>query len=107
MEVQVNTSNAVDGLQGLITSIEETARNRLSRFSDRLTRLKIHLGYENADRTSGDDKRCFVEARPSGFDPVTVTDHGATIDEATSRALGKMVSALDRAVGKLTDRKGH
>ncbi len=107
MQVQINTANSVDGREALVQSIERDVRSRLSRFESRLTRVEVHVGDDNGERTEGDDKRCVIEARPAGLDPVTVTEQAGSIDQATSGALQKLSSALDRTFGKLTDRKGH
>lgn len=107
MDVQINTANNIEGREALTQHLEDAVRDRLSRFSARLTRVEVHVGDENGSRDVGHDKRCVVEARPAGLDPVTVTDQSGSIDQATSGALNKMVSALDRTFGKLSDRKGH
>lgn len=107
MQVQINTANNVAGREALMESIEADVRSRLSRFEDRLTRVEVHVADENGERQEGDDKRCVIEARPAGLAPVTVTEQAGSIDQATSGALGKLSSALDRTFGKITDRKGH
>lgn len=107
MDVQINTANNVEGREALSRHLEETVRARLSRFAARLTRVEMHIGDENADRDAGHDKRCVVEVRPAGLDPVTVSDQADSIEQASAGALVKMVSALDRTFGKLSDRKGH
>ena len=107
MDVQINTANNVEGREALTQHLEGAVRERLSRFSDRLTRVEIHVGDEGGDRDTGRDKRCVAEARPAGLDPVTVSDQADSIDQAASGALGKLVTALDRTFGKLSDRKGH
>ncbi|WP_340646988.1 HPF/RaiA family ribosome-associated protein [Phenylobacterium sp.] len=107
MDVQINTANNIEGREALSQHLEGAVRDRLSRFEDRLTRVEMHVGDENGDRDSGHDKRCVVEARPAGLQPVSVTEQADSIEQATSGALGKMVSALDRTFGKLSDRKGH
>ncbi|MDP2228210.1 MAG: HPF/RaiA family ribosome-associated protein [Moraxellaceae bacterium] len=107
MQVQINTANNIEGREALMESIEADVRSRLSRYESRLTRVEVHVGDENGERTEGEDKRCVMEARPAGLDPVTVTDQARSIDQATSGALGKLSSALERTFGKLTDRKGH
>lgn len=107
MDVQINTANNVAGREALTQQLEGTVRARLSRFSDRLTRVEVHVGDENGDRSVGDDKRCVIEARPAGRDPISVTDQAGSIDQATSGALGKLATALDRTFGRITDRKGH
>ncbi len=107
MDVQINTSNNVSGREALTQQLEETVRTRLSRFSERLTRVEVHVGDENGDRRGGDDKRCVIEVRPAGRDPISVTEQAASIDQAASGALTKVTTALDRTFGKITDRKGH
>lgn len=107
MQVQVNTANNIEGRDALTQSIENDVRHRLSRFEPRLTRVEVHVGDENGERTEGDDKRCVMEARPAGLGPVTVTEQAGSIDQATAGALNKLSSALDRTFGKLTNRKGH
>lgn len=105
MEVQINTANNVDGREALNKQLEAAVRQRLSRFETRLTHVELHVGDEKA--AHGADLRCAVEARPAGLDPVTVTEHAGSIDQAAAGALTKLASALDRTFGKLSDRKGH
>ncbi|MDZ4055132.1 MAG: HPF/RaiA family ribosome-associated protein [Phenylobacterium sp.] len=107
MQVQINTANNIDGREALAQSIESDVRHRLSRFEARLTRVEVHVGDENGQRTEGDDKRCVMEARPAGLGPVTVSEQAGSIDQATAGALDKLATALDRTFGKLTNRKGH
>ena len=107
MDVQINTSNNVEGREAFNARLEKTVRERLSRFEGKLTRVELHIADENADRNDGHDKRCVVEARPAGFGPVSVSDQADTVEQAASGALGKMITALDRTFGKLTTRKGH
>lgn len=107
MDIQINTSNAVDGTGGFADAMEETTRSRLSRFEDRLTRVELHFSDQTAARDTGNDKRCAIEARLAGGDPISVTDEAATLDLAATGALKKMTTALDRHIGKSTGRKGH
>ncbi len=107
MDVQINTANNVEGREALSQHLEGAVRDRLSRFEDRLTHVEVHVGDENGDKGGGYDKRCVIEARPAGLQPVSVSDQAGSIDQASSGALTKMVSALDRTFGKLSDRKGH
>jgi hypothetical protein len=107
MDVHINTANNVEGRSATTDRLEASVRDRLSRFSERLTRVEGHLDDENGEHVTGDDKRCMIEARPAGLEPVSVTDQAGTIDQATSGALAKMTTVLERTFGKMTDRKGH
>lgn len=106
MIVQINTDRNIDGHDELVEQIEAEVDGRLSRYSDRLTRVELHLGDENAGRSGGLDKRCTVEARPSGRQPVAVTHHAATLEEAYRGAVGKLRSLLDSRYGRTDGVKG-
>lgn len=107
MDIQINTANNIEGREALTQQLEETVRSKLSRFSERLTRVEVHVGDENGDRGGGDDKRCVIEVRPAGRAPISVTEQAGSIDQATAGALGKVTTALERDFGKITSRKGH
>lgn len=105
MQVQVNTDNNIPGRIELIERIEASVASTLSRFSDRLTRVEVHLTDENGKKNSGDDKRCLIEARPTGRQPVAVEHRAPTTAEALDGALGKLRRKLDSDFGRLDDRK--
>jgi hypothetical protein len=104
MQIQINTTNEIDGSAALISHAEDQVRQRLSRYQSRLTRVEMHLGDENGARDTAGDKRCVLEARPTGLAPVTVTDHGDSLESAMGGALKKMGSHLDSVFGKLDAR---
>ncbi|WP_396595391.1 HPF/RaiA family ribosome-associated protein [Brevundimonas sp. R86498] len=107
MQVQINTDNTLPGREAMLGEIESAVRDRLSRFEDRLTRVEVHLTDEDGSGNDVNDKRCLIEARPAGQDPVSVSDQAGSIDQATSGALGKLTTVLDRTFGRQTNRKGH
>lgn len=106
MDILINTANNLEVRQSATDQLEKTVREHLSRFEDHLTRVELYVGDETNIR-SDHDIRCQIEARPAGHQPVSVTDQGDTIDQATSGALAKLTTVLDRTIGKTTDRKGH
>ncbi|MDP3968002.1 MAG: HPF/RaiA family ribosome-associated protein [Nocardioides sp.] len=106
MKIQVNTDKNVEGSAALSERTEADLASALTRFKDRLTRVEVHLRNESAGRTTGDDVRCLIEARPAGMDPVAVTHHAATLDEALRGATDKLeallTSKFERGEGKET-----
>lgn len=104
MKVQVNTDNNVVGSDFFSERTEADLTSVLSRFESRLTRVEVHLRNESAGRSTGDDFRCMVEARPAGAEPVTVTHHGATLLEALHGATDKLETLL---TGKFERREGQ
>jgi predicted component of type VI protein secretion system len=107
MDIQINTANNLEGREDRMKKLETAVRDRLSRFESRLTRVELHVGDVNGERSNGGDIRCQIEARPAGHDPVSVTDQSDTVDQAAAGALGKLTTALERTFGKATTRKGH
>lgn len=107
MQVEVTTDRAVEGSDELIREVEAEVGAALARFSERLTRVEVHLGDENAGKHGADDKRCTVEARPAGQPPVAVTHHAATSVEARRGALKKLQNLFDSKFGRMDDRKGR
>ncbi|MDQ2827294.1 MAG: ribosomal subunit interface protein [Actinomycetota bacterium] len=106
MHIEVTTDHNVDGSEELTSQIVAEVGAALARFSDQLTRVEVHLADENAAKGGGADKRCTVEARPAGQQPVAVTHHGATVHEACSGALRKLGNLLESRFGRLDLRKG-
>ncbi len=107
MQVQVNTDHNVKGSERLRLHVQSSVEASLGRFGEKITRVEIHLSDDNGDRTRGDDKRCLLEARPAGLQPVVVTHVGGTIDEAVDGAVEKMEKLLDSTFAKLHNPKGR
>lgn len=107
MQFQFSSDNTIKGSERMAEQIEQLARQRLSRIADRLTRVEVHISDVNGARDAGDDKRCAMEIRPAGMDPIAASDQAANIDGAVSGAAAKVLAAFDRQVGKRTSRKGH
>ena len=78
MTVQINTDNNVEGNARLKAYISEELGTALARFEDKITRLEVHLGDENSDKSGTNDKRCLIEARPVNMQPVAVTNFADT-----------------------------
>lgn len=106
MKIQVQTDNTVDVTDALVQRIEDELAAGLSRFSDQITRVEVHIGDENGGKSGGADKRCMLEARPAGQPPVTVTHHAASVDEACRGAVHKLKALLDSKYGRSDHRKG-
>jgi len=94
VKIQVNTDKNIDGNADLTAQIEADLANALARYEARLTRVEVHLRNESAGRTTGDDFRCMIEARPAGMDPIAVTHHAATLTEARNGATDKLEARL-------------
>ena len=105
MKIQFNTDSNVDGNEQLAREVEAVVRNTLDRFSAQITRVEVHLSDENSDKKFGtEDKRCLLEARLAGLQPIAVTHQGGTLMEAVDGAAEKMQRSLDSTLGRLDKR---
>ena len=105
MKIQVNTDSSVEGSESLAQAVEATVHAALDRYGDRLVRVEVHLSDENS--TTGEnrrEKRCLLEARPAGMDPVVVTGSADTVERACHDATQKMQSLLDSTFGRIDSR---
>ena len=107
MQIQVNTDNNVEGREQLASHVRSVVESALSRFSDRITRVEVHLGDENGGKSGQADKRCMMEVRIEGRQPTAVTHHAATVDQAIDGAADKLVSLVDTTLGRLRDQNDH
>lgn len=102
MHIQVNTDKNIVGQEAMTQSVEEILGRVLERFAGQITRLEVHLSDENSASKSGiADKRCLLEARLAGRDPMAASDVGLTVEQAATGAAKKMVSLLESELGKL------
>lgn len=107
MFIQINTDNQIEADAERDRAIEERIRTRLGRFEERITAVEIHVSDVNGPREGASDIRCSFEARLTGRDPIAVVDNGANVERAVIGATDKAARAIDRTLGKLTNRKGH
>jgi hypothetical protein len=106
MQVQVNTGNGMQNKEALERWASDYLNDALGRFNQDITRIEVQLTDENRGKGGGADKRCMLEARLTGHEPLAVNHYGENQDEAFRGATQKLLHALDHALGKL-DRREH
>lgn len=104
MLIQVNTDSNIEGDNALTQEVETVVRETLDRFSEHITRVEVHLSDENsADKAGANDKRCLLEARLAGRQPVAVSDQAPTVAQAVAGAADKMKRMMVSTLGRLED----
>ena len=103
LKIQVNFDKNLDRSGVNVPQVEVAIGDALSRFRDRITRVEVHLRDESAGRTTTGDKRCMIEARVAGEQPVAVVSNADSVDEAIGRATAKMQHLLASSFGKSND----
>lgn len=105
MLIQINTDSNIEGDNALTRQVEVTVSDTLDRFSEQVTRVEVHLSDENSEGKSGaKDKRCMLEVRLAGRQPIAASDQAPTLDQAVRGAAEKMKRLLESTLGRLGDR---
>jgi len=105
MKIQLNTDVHIVGTEAIAAQVSATVEQALERFSAHITRVEVHLSDENGGKSGPHDQRCMLEARLEGRQPVAVTDHAATLDQAVQGAAQKLAHLLDSTLGRLHEHR--
>lgn len=106
MQIKINTDHNIQGREALAERLTGVVEHALHRVAEHITRVEVHLSIESGGRSGQSDKRCAMEARLEGQQPVVVTEHAGTLDQAVNAAADKLLRAIDGQIGKLRD-KSH
>ena len=107
MQIQINTDHNIEGREALAAHVSGVVENALSRFSDQVTRVEVHLSDENSNKGGQNDMRCVMEARLQGRQPVAVTHQAATLHQAVDGAADKLTRLVEGTIGRLRYQRGR
>ena len=100
MKILINSDSSIAMNAKLAKCVVGEATELLDRFSDRLTRVEVHLSDIDRGKTGKVDKRCLVEVRAAGMKPFVASAQTKEIRTSVNQALRKMVRALNTFLGK-------
>ncbi len=100
MQIEIGSDHSVQIQDEWAGKLEEIVQHALRHHREQLTRVVVHLSDENAHKAGDNDKRCAMEGRLRGMQPVAVTHHGATYDQAVSGAAEKLGRLLEHTLAK-------
>lgn len=111
MQVQVNTDHNIEGHAALATHVNGMVESALRRLSEHITRVEVHLtdeiGQASGHKSGQNDKRCVMEARLEGRQPIAVTHQAATMHQAVDGAADKLSRMIEGTLGRLRDQGRH
>jgi ribosome-associated translation inhibitor RaiA len=107
MKVLVNTDRNIEGHEALAAHVSRVVEAALRRISEHIARVEVHLSDENGDKSGQNDKRCVMEARIEGRQPVAATHQAATLHEAVDGAADKLTRLVGSTLGRLRDQRSH
>lgn len=100
MQIQINTDHNLTVHDSEAGQLRGIVDGFLGRFASHITRVEMHLSDENAAKHGGDDKRCLLEARPEGRNPVAVSHLAPSLLLAVEGAAEKLAKAIDSDIGR-------
>ncbi|MEZ6150187.1 MAG: hypothetical protein R3C09_08690 [Pirellulaceae bacterium] len=99
MQIHVNTDNHTVGSAELTSQAEAVAEAALGHFGDRITRVEVYFSDVNSSQKSGEkDKRCVMEARLAGSQPITVSHQSSSLDLSLAGAADRLEKTLKRTL---------
>lgn len=108
MQIQIHKGKQVEVGEDFSEFVSGEIETKLKRFEERITRVEVHFADENGSgKTSDNDKRCVLETRLTGMQPVSVTAHASSVRYALEGAIEKMKTTLGRTLDKLSHTKGR
>ncbi|MEP6960432.1 MAG: HPF/RaiA family ribosome-associated protein [Acidobacteriota bacterium] len=107
MQIQFNTDHNIEGREALAIYVSEVVENALNLVSGHITRVEVHLSDENSNKGGPNDKRCVMEARLEGRQPIAVTNHASGVGDAVADAADKLARLVENTLGRLHDQKLH
>ncbi|HNP07490.1 MAG TPA: HPF/RaiA family ribosome-associated protein [Cyclobacteriaceae bacterium] len=103
MKIQLNTDKNITGDERLQSYLSSLIENELSRFSDHITRIEVYLADENGQKKGANDKRCTLEVRLEGRQPLAVTSHANSVEKAVNDALDKLRASIETIYDRVKD----
>lgn len=102
MQIQINFGD-VQSSPTVTERVHAELDRTLKVFKDRITRIEVHLRDDNGPK-AGVDKRCLLEARLAGLDPLAVEAKGNDLYTVIADAAGKLERAIRHKVERHDER---
>jgi ribosome-associated translation inhibitor RaiA len=103
MTIQFNTDKNIAGSEKFNSYFSTLIEEALGRFNDKLTRVEAHLSDENGGKEGPGDKRCVLEARIEGRQPIAVSNIADTPEKAVEGAIDKLKTSLQTIMEKMNN----
>lgn len=101
MQIQINSDHRISPSPQLAARVQALVRDSLERYSDRITRVEVHLNDLNGEKAGSNDKRCLMEARVGGAGPIAAHHEAENLNLAIDGAMEKLERAIEHKLGKI------
>lgn len=102
MQIQVNAAD-IHSSPAIQQRVEEEVTAALDDWENRITRVEVHLHDEDGPKHSDDDKRCVMEVRLAGLDPMVVEHSSGDMYGSIQQAASKLRKVVKRAIDRRRD----
>ncbi|MGK2863025.1 MAG: HPF/RaiA family ribosome-associated protein [Chitinophagaceae bacterium] len=103
MIIQINTDKNIEGSERFADHFTSIIEDELGRY-ETITRIEVHLSDENGSKEGQADKRCMLEARMEGRQPIAVSNTADTHEQAVEGAVDKLKASLETIIGKMKNK---
>ena len=94
------TDGNIQGSEQLSDEVKTIVQTTLDRFGNRIRRVDVYLSDATGNKAGHDEKCCKIEARRDGREPIVVTHHEATMNQAIRGAVHSLKKSVESAFGK-------
>ena len=95
MNIQINTDHNIENREAQVVHFTSVVENALSRISEHITRVEVHLNNEVSHKGGKSNKYCMIEARLEGRQPIAVNHQAVTMHQAVDGTTDKLIRLID------------
>tara|TARA_R110001592_G_scaffold102547_4_gene289437 strand:+ start:1221 stop:1535 length:315 start_codon:yes stop_codon:yes gene_type:complete len=103
MKIQFNTDKTITGNEKDQLYFNSLIADGLEKFESHISRIEVHLSDENGKKEGLNSKRCLLETRLEGRQPIAVSCQADTVELAVSGAIDKLTASLETIIGRRQD----
>ncbi len=107
MLIHVHLAPDLEDREAVTAKAVRAVGDALRHVGGHITTVEVHLSDVNGAKTGGDDKRCMIEARIEGIQPIAVTHHGPTLDQTIDAGAAKLGRLVERTLGRRQELASH
>lgn len=105
MQVQVHADDSIQGGDSLAQWATEEINTKLARLKEYVVRVEVFLTAVDALKaTGGPGKKCVLETRANGRQPIAVNAEAEKVKDAFNAALDKLRRAVESDLDKVRDK---
>ncbi|MBK6967247.1 MAG: HPF/RaiA family ribosome-associated protein [Bacteroidales bacterium] len=101
MKIKFYKPKNVNWRDELIAPITARISGVLHRFNNQITRVEVHLSDDSGKIAGVNDKRCMILVEVQGLQPISITGHAGSYENAVNDAILKLKMSLYATYGRL------